>query len=721
MPKLPRIRLYVGISTVFVVLTVLIVGSVVWNTYRETRKTALDNAERLFDEVTTKVVERVAARLDSASAVVDVMASIPSISDEPVYDGLDHAAVDMMIEILASRPHSFSAFVGHGNGSFIQVTPSRGNPQILGAFEAPERTAYVIRTISTDIDGELKLYLRYLDARRRLIGATTKADFAYDPRTRPWYKLGLKSLRATLGDPYVFFSLQQPGFALSRRARRGGVIGLAITLEGFSEFLAEQRFADRSTVFIFDPEGRLLAHPNTDLSSLPANQADAGSTGGFVTIGSSRDPLVHAIGSAYLDQADAEKGIRSLVIDEEAQLYSVRPMRVGSGADVLVAASAPLRVFTAPFLRIQQRNAVFAVVVLAAAIPLIVFLARQISRKLAALELETERIRRFELEDPVDVDSPFREIHSLATAFGSMKASMYTFGRYVPKGLVQQILTSGGTAEAGGQRRELTLMFTDVEDFTTLSEAMDPAALMRHISAYFEAMGSGIARHVGVVDKYIGDAVMAFWNAPHLDPEHVPHACAAVLECRLVNDRFNAQATEQGLPPLRTRFGVHSGPVVVGNIGGAERMNYTAVGASVNIASRLEGLNRLYGTQILVSEVIRAGAGSGFLFRSIDRALPKGAVNPLEIFELMGAVPGNADVGRALWADDRVVALVAAWDRAYGAYTARDWFAARAAFEDVARQFPEDKPTALYAERCRRFLSEPPQASWDGVTRHAQK
>jgi adenylate cyclase len=291
----------------------------------------------------------------------------------------------------------------------------------------------------------------------------------------------------------------------------------------------------------------------------------------------------------------------------------------------------------------------------------------------------------------------------------------------VPKGLVQEILAAGGTVEAGGQRRELTLMFTDVENFTTLSEAMDPAALMRHISAYFETMGGGIARHRGVVDKYIGDAVMAFWNAPHLDPEHVAHACAAALECRMLNEEINARAREQDLPALRTRFGVHSGPVVVGNIGGAERMNYTAVGASVNIASRLEGLNKVYGTQVLVSEAVRAQVGDRFLFRSIDRVLPKGAVHPLEISELMGALPGNGDVGQGLWADDRAVALAAAWEEAYGALVARDWGGARASFEDVMRQFPEDKPAALYAERCGRFMSDPPPASWDGVTRHEQK
>ena len=721
MPQLPRIRLYAGISTVFVVLTILIVGSVAWNTYRETRQTALLHAERLFEEVTIKVVERVAGRLQSASAVVDVLASVPSLSQVPVYDGLDHPAVPLMIEILDARPNSFSAFVGHGDGSFLQVTPSRGNPRILRAFEAPEHTAYVIRAISHDIDDTRKLYLRYLDTQRRLIAARTKADFGYDPRTRPWYELGLTSRRATLGEPYVFFSLQQPGFALSRRGTSGGVLGMAVTLEGFSDFLAEQRFADRSAVFIFDPKGRLLAHPDAKLVIPPEHQEGADSSAGFAEVGDSRDPLVRAIGLAYLEQPEAVPGIRSVTIDGERQLYSVRPMNIGSGTDLVVAASAPVRAFTAPFLLIQQRNAVFAAIVLMAAIPIIIFIARQIARKLAALESETEKIRRFELEEPVTIDSLFREIHSLATGFGSMKASLYTFGRYVPKGLVQQILTAGGSAEAGGQRRELTLMFTDVANFTTLSEAMDPEALMRHISAYFDAMGDGIAHHMGVVDKYIGDAVMAFWNAPHLDPEHASHACAAALECRLVNDKFNATWTARGMPALHTRFGVHSGPVVVGNIGGAERMNYTAVGASVNMASRLEGLNKVYGTQILVSDATRAQVREGFLFRTIDLALPKGATTPFEICELMGAVPGNHEVSEELWADEQAAGLAGVWHRAYEHYAARDWRGACAAFEDIVRQLPNDQPAALFAGRCRGFLSQPPPSSWDGVTRHEKK
>ena len=721
MPRLPLIRLYVGISTVFVSLTIVIVGSVVWNTYRETRLTALNNAEQLFQEVTTKVVERVKSRLDSVSAVVDAIGSVPSLSQEPVYDGLDHPGIGLLIEILDSRPHSYAAFVGYGDGSFFQVTPSRGNPRVLAVFEAPEQTAYVIRSITRDIDGRRKQYLRFLDAQRQVIGARTEAEPSYDPRSRPWYTLGLGSTHAALTEPYIFFSLRQPGFTVTRRVTGGGVLGLDVSLEGLSAFLAEQGFAERSKVFIFDREGRLLAHPDATLVTTSRDQGGTDAKPGFARVADSRNPLVRAIGRTYLEQQDKGAGIRSHTIGGDRQLYTVRSMSVGSGTELLVVASAPLRAFTAPFLLIQHRNLVFAAIVLAAAIPIIILLARQISRKLADLELETEQIQRFELDKPVTINSPFREIHSLSAAFASMKGSMYTFGRYVPKDLVRQILTAGGDAEPGGQRRELTLMFTDVADFTTLSEGMDPEALMLHVSAYFDAMAEAIAHHRGVIDKYIGDAVMAFWNAPHRDDHHVSHACAAVLECRLVNERMNADRGDRERPRLHTRFGLHTGQVVVGNIGGRERMNYTAVGASVNVASRLEGLNKVYGTQILVSDATRARAGNGFLFRSIDRALPKGAKTPLEICELMGAVRDNTQVPKSLWANDRAVRLASVWRRAYELYVARDWPSACAAFEDIEQQFPDDRPAALLARRCQSFVSEPPPASWDGVTKHQQK
>jgi adenylate cyclase len=265
------------------------------------------------------------------------------------------------------------------------------------------------------------------------------------------------------------------------------------------------------------------------------------------------------------------------------------------------------------------------------------------------------------------------------------------------------------------------MMFSDVKDFTTMSENLPPEELMQHTSKYFETLATVIAESRGVVDKYIGDAIMAFWNAPQSDPDHIVNACTALLKCGAASEALNAELTAKSLQAFHTRFGLHCGDTVVGNVGSSDRMNYTAVGATVNIASRIEGLNKFYGTRILVSGVIRERAGSGFLMRPVDLVLPKGAKTPIEIHELVGAVPGNEALPKSLWADEPTQALCKEWEDAYKIYLARDWGSARSAFEAIHSHFPDDPLAQVFIERCREFEANPPKPSWNGVTEIKQK
>jgi adenylate cyclase len=171
-------------------------------------------------------------------------------------------------------------------------------------------------------------------------------------------------------------------------------------------------------------------------------------------------------------------------------------------------------------------------------------------------------------------------------------------------------------------------------NFTEITEKADPARVMRYTSRYFAAMSREIMNHSGTVDKFIGDAIMAIWNAPADDPDHAANACAAALAFQRANDRLNEQFEQESWPLYRTRIGLHTGGAVVGNIGSEDRMNYTALGATVNLAARLEGLNKNYGTSILVSSALKERAGPRFCFRSVDRISPKGFAEAFEIYEL---------------------------------------------------------------------------------------
>src|SRR5262249_4099364 len=156
----------------------------------------------------------------------------------------------------------------------------------------------------------------------------------------------------------------------------------------------------------------------------------------------------------------------------------------------------------------------------------------------------------------------------------------------------------------GGSRREVTVLFTDVEGFTSLTENVDPERVMLNMSRYLGVLSETIMAHGGTVDKFVGDGGMAIWNAPAKDPDHVAHACAATLACREANRKLNIEFEQEGWPAYKTRFGLHTGEATVGIIGSFDRMAYTVLGATVNLAARLEPLNKRYGSEILVSEAV---------------------------------------------------------------------------------------------------------------------
>ena len=232
-----------------------------------------------------------------------------------------------------------------------------------------------------------------------------------------------------------------------------------------------------------------------------------------------------------------------------------------------------------------------------------------LSRSISRIAGKTERIRNLDFSDRVPVESRITEIVRLSDSVERMREGLEVFGRYVSKNLVHQIMRSPETAGVGGTRREITVMFTDIEGFSLLSETMEPELLTSRLSRYFDALGSAISANHGMIDKYIGDSIMAFWNAPEPDPDHIANACRAALQAAAAGNQLSEKWRGRGRPGFRTRFGLHTGPAVVGNVGARERINYTLVGAVANQASRLEGLNKVYGTEILASGEVAGAHG----------------------------------------------------------------------------------------------------------------
>jgi len=259
------------------------------------------------------------------------------------------------------------------------------------------------------------------------------------------------------------------------------------------------------------------------------------------------------------------------------------------------------------------------------------------SRSLKAITGEAVKLQKLAEPAPKPVVSRIREIHELGSAVNLAQRAIWSFAHFVTKELVQRVIDNSISTELGGVREEITVVFTDVRDFTTIAESADPDILMHQTSRYFSVLSEAFLAEGGTIDKFIGDAVMVFWNAPNPQADHVERACRAVLAARLSCETLNAQFETEGLKPFFTRFGIHVGEAVVGNLGSSERMNYTALGNTVNLAARLEGLNKQFGTVILVSEAVYLRARHCFQFRAFESVIAKGMTKKTHVFELVGA------------------------------------------------------------------------------------
>jgi adenylate cyclase len=251
---------------------------------------------------------------------------------------------------------------------------------------------------------------------------------------------------------------------------------------------------------------------------------------------------------------------------------------------------------------------------------------------------QTKEIRRFGLADRPRINWMINEIDEIGRSIFTMRTVVRGFTSLIPRPTGGQWIDPDRDLKLrlGGTRREITVLFTGVENFTGNTEEADPSDVMMYTSRYLGALSETIMRHCGTIDKYVGDALTAFWNAPADDPDHVIHACGAVLECLRRNVEINHTFAHEGWPPYRTRFGLHVGEAVVGNIGSSDRMNYTALGATIHLGARLEDLNKSYGTQVLVSEAVKARAEHAFVFRRVDEIRPKGFAETVAIYELVG-------------------------------------------------------------------------------------
>jgi adenylate cyclase len=601
----------------------------------QTLRSATEEAASAYmDVASTKALGRLHGELKAVSSLVNVLATSSSLADSNERSETG-PAIPLFKQALRELPQLDSIYAGFENGGWLQVrrTSDLTDDQ-RERLRATPNADIVINLVRPTPAGDLPMRRIFLDREGNEIGEIDLWNFGYDARKRPWYWQTMRSDRPYVSAPYLSFSIGAPVITVSAplRGKVPGVLAADLKLDTFSDFVQAQRPGQHGTVMIFDQAGSLIAHP--EFAELVAGAMTHPSRSQLPSI----DEINSGVAGSVLQRSHNLVHNEGLIHDGEGEgyLFRLTKFAIGEGYGASILLLAAENDFVQNVRRLQLRGLILAIIAGAAFIPIVWVFGSTMSRRLKRITAQANQLRTLAEPSLVPVTSYISEIQELGNTVSLAQRTIWSFAHFVPKEIVRRVIDNSISTKLGGVKQEITLIFTDVRGFTTIAESADPDVLMQQTSRYFSALTAAFLAEGGTIDKFIGDAVMVFWNAPNPQADHVARACRAALAAKAAGEKLNAEFEAEGLTPFFTRFGIHVGEAVVGNVGSTERMNYTALGNTVNLAARLEGLNKQVGTTILASEDVFLRVRDQFEFRALNAVVAKGMTRETRIVELVG-------------------------------------------------------------------------------------
>jgi class 3 adenylate cyclase len=471
-----------------------------------------------------------------------------------------------------------------------------------------------------------------------------------------------------------------------------GCASANITMDVLSRFLDKHRTSARTTTLIADRNnGKIIAFPNKQKGVRVENEKLR-----IATLVDIDDPEVREAHRQH-----ARIGTNSFVFrsptNGEDLMAAFANFPGGFGQPWQVITLTPIDDFVGTLKATNRLMMAIIVVLTAVELFFIYFASSRLSRPVENVSRQLQAIESLDFDAPATRPSNIREIARLESAASLLRTSLKSFSSFVPLDVVRQLIKSGIPLTLGVEPRFITVFFSDLENFSSHSETLAPADLLVQISTYLEQVSGAIAEEGGTVDKFIGDGIMAFWNAPVLCPDHVLRACAGALraarrmEC--VNDAWEAE----GRPRIRIRIGLNCATVLVGNVGSSTRLSYTALGDGVNVAARLEGINKQFGTTICISDSIYEQVRAEILARPLKRVQVKGRKTEFMIYELL-ALRASDDPGLSV--RDRDAQLSAMTWQASQRFEAGELAAAERAYRAILDNFPGDPVAKFMLAEC---------------------
>ena len=647
-------------------------------------RTAQRVSQTLADTINDQIVSAVGDELQSITTEArSSLTAVRTLLVEKVFEPRDgrKREVVFLSQLLSQPTISWVAF-GWPDGAFFA-----GHKLGDNVFEMIEITADHIMRIN----------------RYEFVGgamqktASRVEDTRYDVTDQEWFREAIRSNEQHWSTLTTHPNGERLAAALAAPIeidqKPAAVIAIIIELTRVSNFLSQLTVGKSAGAFILDRQGGVIAAPDSDANEVTALKTDHPLFS--VAVSAMQDA-----GSAY-DPGEGQALHRQVTNDGHTYQAVLTPISFPGWSLVTVV---PESEFLGP-VQMTIRNLLIglAFLIVFAGLWSAWLAQRLIAAPLIKVMDEIRHVERFDLDKVQRHPSRLTEIENLSGAIGDMAQGLAAFRKYIPADLVKRLISDGTGARLGGAVRPMSVMFIDLAGFTGMSERLGDR-IIPLLSRYFDSVSTQIQAQGGTIDKFIGDAVMAFWGAPAPNPGHAVDCCRAALGCQRV--MAGAGVVDDRGQPVKIRIGINSGDMLVGNIGSEVRLNYTVIGDAVNIASRLESTNKVYGSAIIIGPETRRLAGDRIVVRELDRLAVYGRAGGLQIYELLGMA--GEETGALDW--------VKAYEAGLAYWRAGDFSAAIAAFERVREIRSDDPASAVMIARCKQQREIPAGEDWDGTT-----
>jgi adenylate cyclase len=603
---------------------------------------------------------------------------------------------------LAANNYVAAIYIGYANGDFFLLRPL--NSEIdRHKYNAPSETQFMVQSIEHQGNTLEGSYL-FLSSDLQVLKVEKRPEYPkrYFPVQRPWYKSATQFSGVISTPPYVFFANRKVGITIGKQSdNRRAVVAVDIQLDSLSARLAEQRPTAGAKLAILDNRGFVIA---ADDAALLVSEPIAGGTEiQLKRLNELNIPILTGIFEFMSKQDNVTTLDQSMRVGNEDWDVVMHSFSVGSENQYRLITAVPEKELLADAIRLRDNLVKAIIILLLIMLPIVLLISNSISKPIKLLAQVADNIRELKLDELLHIHSRVKEITILNNALNRLQVTISAFAAYIPRDLVIKLLKTEDGIQIGGESRFLTILFSDLKDFSTLSETTPSRELLVRVSSYLQLMTLAIKEEGGTVDKFIGDSVMAFWGAPNLDANHAYHSAVAAMKTKRRMVGLNEALAQEGKPPLVARIGINSDSVLVGNIGSAERLSYTVMGDGVNIASRLEGINKEFGTDITISHAVFKEAGERLFVRPIDKITVKGRAGEILIYELLGIRDAGPETAPTK-IEEELCSLTTA---AFRLYSDHQYQAALEMYDALVNRF-NDELSKVMAARCRNAMSNKP-------------